>query len=244
LVRRQVAVIAVGGSTPGALAAKAATQSVPIVFLIGTDPMVAGIVPSLARPGGNITGCTILNAQVISKEFQLLRELPPAMRTIGMLVNPTNRVQTEMETKGAQVAAKIFEVHLVTVKAGAPSDIEPAFATLLAERVDALLISGEYFFTTQRDRLIALASEHRLPAVYANREFTAAGGLMNYGSSIPEGARQVGIYVGRILKGEKPSDLPVLQATKFELVINLKTAKALGLSIPSGVMAIADEVIE
>jgi putative ABC transport system substrate-binding protein len=179
LVRRQVAVIAVGGSTPGALAAKAATQSVSIVFLIGTDPVAAGIVLSLARPGGNITGCTILNAQIISKGFQLLRELVPAVRRVGMLVNPTNRVQAGIETKEAQAAAKIFEVHLVTVAASTPGDIEAAFATLLAEHVGALLVSGEYFFTTQRNRLIALASEHRLPTVYGNREITASGGLMS-----------------------------------------------------------------
>jgi len=244
LVRRQVAVIAVGGSTPASLAAKAATQSTPIIFAVGTDPVGVGLVASLAKPGGNATGVTNLNVELFKKCFELMHSLMPQGTTIAVLVNPTNIPQTASERATVQDAARALGAHVVILNASSPSEIEPAFEELVGQRVSALVVSGETFFLTQRHRLVELASHHAVPTIYAYREFPVAGGLMSYGGDYTEPFRLLGVYVGRILKGEKPAELPVQQATKVELVINLKTAKTLGLSLPLPLLGRADLVIE
>jgi putative tryptophan/tyrosine transport system substrate-binding protein len=244
LVRRRVDVIAVGGSTPGAIAAKAATQTIPIVFLVGTDPVKVGLVASLAQPGGNITGITILNVELIAKSLELMHNLMPPATTIALLVNPANTAQTATETETVRVAAAALAARVVILNASSPDGIDSAFATLVRQRMGALVVSGEYFFLTQRDRLSSLAARHAVPAIYAYREFAEAGGLMSYGTDNFDAHRRVGANVGRILKGKKPSDLPVQQITKVELIINLKTAKALGLTFPLTVLGRADDVIE
>jgi putative tryptophan/tyrosine transport system substrate-binding protein len=244
LVRRRVDVISVGGSTPGAIAAKAATQTIPIVFLVGTDPVKVGLVASLAHPGGNITGITILNVELIAKSLELMYNLMPSATTIAVLVNPANTAQTATETATVRVAAGALGAHVVILNASSPDAINSAFATIVGERMGALVVSGEYFFLTQRDRLAALAARHSVPTIYAYREFTEAGGLMSYGTDNFDAHRRVGENTGRILKGTKPSDLPVQQITKVELVINLKTAKALGVTFPLTVLGRADDVIE
>jgi putative ABC transport system substrate-binding protein len=244
LVRRGVDVIAVGGSTPGAIAAKAATQTIPIVFLVGTDPVKVGLVASLAQPGGNITGITILNVQLIAKCLELMHSLIPSATTIALLVNPANTAQTASETETLQVAADALGARVVILNASSPSEIESAFATLVSERMGALVVSGEYFFLTQRARLAELAARHAVPTIYAYREFSEAGGLMSYGTNNFDAHRRVGVNTGRILKGTKPAALPVEQITKVELTINLKTAKALGLTFPLTVLGRADATIE
>ena len=244
LVRRQVAVIAVGGSTPASLAAKAATQSIPIIFAVGTDPVGVGLVASLAKPGGNATGVTNLNVELFKKCFELMHSLMPQGTTIAVLVNPANIPQTASERATVQDAARALGAQVVILNASSPSEIEPAFEELVGQRVSALVVSGETFFLTQRHRLVELASHHAVPTIYAYREFPVAGGLMSYGGDYTEPFRLLGVYVGRILKGEKPADLPVQQATKVELVINLKTAKSLGLSMPLPLLGRADVMIE
>jgi putative tryptophan/tyrosine transport system substrate-binding protein len=243
LVRRQVTVIATPGSTPATLAAKAATQTIPIVFLIGGDPVELGLVRSLNRPGGNLTGVNILTVEAASKPLELLHELVPASDLIAVLVNRANRT-TESEARGLQVAARVLGVRLLMLNASSQSDIEAAFATLVRERAGALVISSDALFLAQRDQIVALAARHAVPAIQQFREFTVAGGLMSYGPSTTDGWRLVGVYTGHILNGEKPADLPVQQATKIEFAINLKTAKALGLNLPPTLLALADEVIE
>jgi putative ABC transport system substrate-binding protein len=243
LIRRQVTVI-VAASTPAALAAKAATQTIPIVFNIGTDPVGIGLVANLAHPGGNITGVTNLNVELFKKCFELMHSLMPPASTIGVLVNPANIAQTATEKATVQDAARTLGARVVILNASSPSEIESVFEVLIGQRAGALVVSGEIFFLTQRDRLVDLAARHAVPTIYAWREFPVAGGLMSYGADFKEPYRVLGVYAGRILKGEKPANLPVQQATKVELIINLKTAKALGLNIPNTIIGRADEVIE
>jgi putative tryptophan/tyrosine transport system substrate-binding protein len=244
LARRQVTVIVVGGSTPGSLAAKAATQTIPIAFYVGTDPVGVGLVASLAHPGGNITGVTNLNAELFKKCFELMHSLVPPAATIAVLVNQANIPQAATERATVEDAARALGARVLILNASSSSEIESAFETVVGQRIGGLVVSGEVFFLTQRNRLIELAAQHAVPTIYAYREFPIAGGLMSYGSDILDGYRLLGVYAGRILKGETPADLPVQQATKVELVINLKTAKALGLAIPLPLLGRADAVIE
>jgi len=243
LVGRKVDLIATGGGTVSALAAKSATSTIPIVFAGGGDSVVNGLVASLARPGGNVTGVTFLAVELLPKRLELLSELIPQARVIALLVNPNN-ANTEREMRNMQEAARAKRVRLDILKAGTEGEIDAAFASLVQRQAGALVVSADVFFNGQRDQLVALASRHDIPAIYGFREFAASGGLISYGTSIATVYRQVGIYAGRILKGAKPSDLPVQQPTKFELVINLKTAQALGLTVPQALLARADEVIE
>ena len=243
LVRREVAVIvAIGGNT-AALAAKAATATIPIVFEIGGDPVGMGLVANLNRPGGNITGVTLLVGTLSAKQFEIMREAVPNAALIGFLVNPTN-ADTETKIKDAQEAAISIGRKLLVVQARTESELETAFATLAQEHAGALVVGAEPFFSSRRDKLVELAAHHKLPSIYYLREFVLAGGLMSYGTSITEAIRLSGLYAGRILKGEKPADLPVQQSTKVELVLNFKTAKALDLAVPLPLLGRADEVIE
>jgi putative tryptophan/tyrosine transport system substrate-binding protein len=242
LVARKVDLIPAFGPPP-ARPAESATSTIPIVFTVGTDPVADGLVVSLARPGGNATGFTNLAVELVPKRLDLLCELVPQARVIALLVNPNNPY-TEPMTRDVQEAARVKGVQLPILKAGTESEIDAAFATLASLHADALLVGDDTFFTSRREQLVALASRHAVPAIYQFREFTAAGGLMSYGSSLTVLTRQVGIYAGRILNGAKPADLPVQQPTRFELVINLKTASPLGLTVPQTLLARADEVIE
>jgi putative tryptophan/tyrosine transport system substrate-binding protein len=243
LVRQKVAIIVAPGSTPGAKAAKAATSTIPIVFSLATDPVQMGLVASLNRPGGNATGYSEMNTEVGPKRFGLLHELVPQARHFGLFVNPKN-VLTEFAVREAQAAALTIGRPIEVLAASAEGDIDAVFASLMKKQVDALVVTPDPMFTQRRDQVTGLAARHAVPAIYWDPIFPKVGGLMSYGSSVAEGYRQVGVYVGRILKGEKPGDLPVQQPTKFELVINLKTAKALGLTIPETLLATADEVIQ
>jgi putative ABC transport system substrate-binding protein len=242
LVGRKVDLIVARGP-PAAHAAKNATSTIPIVFSVGSDPVADGLVASLARPGGNLTGITNLAVELVPKRLDLLSELVPQAKVVALLVNPNN-AYTEPMIRDVREAARAKGVQLQILKAGTESEIDAAFATLVNLHADALLAGDDTFFTSRREQLVALASRHAVPAIYQFREFTAAGGLISYGSSLTSATRQVGVYAGRILKGEKPANLPVQQPTTFELVINLKTAKALGLTVPPSIMARADEVIE
>jgi ABC-type uncharacterized transport system substrate-binding protein len=243
LVRQKVAVILSSGGDIAALSAKAATSSIPIVTVSGTDPVQAGLVASFNRPGGNITGASFVATELETKRLEILRDLVPTAALIGVLINPTNPA-AESRSKDLQAAARTLERNIHIVSAGSESDLEPAFATLIEQGARALLVSTDSFFTSQRDRLVALAVRHALPTIYSWREFVEAGGLVSYGPIINEVYREAGIYTARILKGEKPADLPFLRPTKFELVVNLKTADALGLTVPQTILARADEVIE
>jgi putative ABC transport system substrate-binding protein len=243
LVRHQVAVIAAVGGEPSALAAKAATATIPIVFSIGGDPIRVGLVTNLNRPGGNITGVNFFQSDIGAKRLGLMHELLPKATVIGFLVNPTF-TDAEAEIRDANEAAVRLGLQTHIVEARTVEEFDAAFATFAQQKVDALLLANDAFFLRERGRLIALAARYGMPAVYNWREFAVDGGLMSYSPSLTQGYRQVGIYTGRILKGEKPANLPVQQPTKFEFVINLKTAKVLGLTFPSGLIAIADEVIE
>jgi len=244
LVGRQVSVIVVLESTQGALAAQAATQTIPIVFMQAADPVRIGLVDQFNRPGRNLTGINLMLAEVAGKRLELLLQLVPAARSIAYLRNPTNPVFAESETRELQGAARAHGVRLLSVNASRPSEFETAFADVVQQRADALVVSSAVSLLTDPDQVVALAARHAVPAIYAWRPSVAVGGLMSYATSLPHAWRQAGVYTGRILKGEKPADLPVLQPTKFELLINLKTAKALGLAIPQTLQVAADEVIE
>jgi putative ABC transport system substrate-binding protein len=244
LVRRQVNVIAAPGSTPAALAAKAATATIPVIFQVGTDPVAAGLVASLARPAGNVTGVTNINTELVPKRLELLRELIPTAKLIALLVNPTSPFITESISKDLQSATRALGLELHILNASTEHDFDTVFATLAQLRADVLVIAPDAMFISRSEQLGALTLRHAVPAVTQFREFAAAGGLMSYGGSFTEPTRLVGVYTGRALKGEKPADLPVMQATKVELVINLKTAKALGINVPNTLIGRADEVIE
>jgi putative ABC transport system substrate-binding protein len=243
LVRRQVAVI-VASTTPAALAAKAATQSIPIVFYIGTDPIDLGLVPSFSRPGSNLTGISVLIRATAAKRLELLSELVPEGRPIAYLVNPANPFFAEPETRDLEDAARTLGVRLLIMKATDSSEFERAFATLVQERAGGLIVGTDTLFYDQPVRIVELAARHQVPAIYYRREAAFAGGLISYGTDLSDAWLQVGRYVGRILKGDKPADMPVYQVAKMQLVINMKTAKALGLSIPLSLLVRADEVIE
>jgi putative ABC transport system substrate-binding protein len=243
LVRRQVDVIA-AINTPSVFAAKAATQVIPIVFGTGIDPVKYGIVVSLNRPGGNLTGVTQLNNEMEAKRVQLLHELAPSVTTIAMLVNQTNPAYSEEATEAARATAGALRVRLLVLNASNQEEIVAAFSRLAEERVGLLLVSGDSVLVSLRNEIVALAARHAIPSLYHRREFAAIGGLMSFGPSLGEAFYQIGDYVGRILKGEKPGDLPVQQPTKFLLAINLKTAKALALTVPQLLLARADELIE
>jgi putative ABC transport system substrate-binding protein len=242
LLRRQVAIIATPGSTDAALAAKAATSVVPIVFADGEDPVKLGLVASLARPGGNVTGIAVPATESDGKRMRLLRELVPAVTSIGVLLN-RSRPAFDVQSKGIQEAAHAVKQEVRILQASSEHEIGFAFAVAAAWRPGALFVPPDAFFNSRREQLVALAQSHAIPTIYDNRAFVAAGGLMSYGS-FADGYRETGIYAGRILRGEKPADLPVTQPTKFEFVINLKTAKALGIEVPQTLLATADEVME
>jgi ABC-type uncharacterized transport system substrate-binding protein len=244
LVRRQVAVIAVPASTPGVLAAKAATTTIPIVFYIGLDPVELGLVASLAHPGGNITGVTGWNVMVGPKRLELLHEVIPSATSIALLVNPASPDLAKADSRDQQTAARSLGLQLHVLDASNERDFDTVFATLVQLRAGGLVIGTDSFFNTQKEQLAALTVRHGVPTIHQYREFVMAGGLMAYGSPTADLSRQVGVYTGRILKGEKPADLPVQQATKVELFINLKTAKTLSLAVPLPLLARADEVIE
>jgi putative ABC transport system substrate-binding protein len=244
LVRRQVVVIAATGGVASVRAAKAATTVVPIVFATGGDPVRDGLVTSLNRPDGNITGISFLNTELVAKRLALLRELLPGMARVAVLVNPANAVNAEVTLRDAETVARAMGLQIQEFKASTSREIGAAFARLEREQPDALFVAGDGFLASRRVQLANLASRHAIAATYADRQHCEVGGLMSYGSNNEDAWRQAGVYIGRILKGAKPTDLPVLQASKFELVINVETARMLGLTVPPSLLAIADEVIE
>jgi putative ABC transport system substrate-binding protein len=244
LVRRQVAIIVATGGSVSAMAAKAITGTIPIVFTSGGDPVRMGLVASINRPGGNVTGVSLFTSALAAKRLALLHELVPTATVIAMLVNPTNP-NAEPDTKEVETAARTMGLQLIVLRASNESDLGKVFGTMSQHKVGAVIVGADPFFDNNaRDRMVALAAHHAVPAIYDWRDVAVAGGLLSYGSNLADGYRLAGIYTGRILKGEKPADLPVLQPTKFELVINLKTAKALGLTVPLIMQMTADEVIE
>jgi putative ABC transport system substrate-binding protein len=244
LVRRRVAVIATPGSNPAALAAKAATATIPIVFGVGEDPVKLGLVASLARPGGNATGINLFNVEVATKRLGLLHELVPKAVRIAVLVNPANATTAESTLRYIPEAARAIGLQILVLNASTSREIDTAFATLVRERADALFVAPDSFFISRRVQFANLTARDRIPAAYSDRDSVEAGGLMSYGTDFTDMFRQVGVYSGRILKGEKPADLPVLQWNKFELVINLQTARALGIEVPNSMQLLADEMIE
>jgi putative tryptophan/tyrosine transport system substrate-binding protein len=243
LVRRRVAVLVANGGFPASFAAKAATTTIPIVFSAAEDPVRRGLVASLARPGGNLTGVNFLSAELVPKRLELLRELAPAAAKVAVLVNPTGSTP-EVTVNDAEAAARAMGLQIQVLEASTNREIDVAFATLARERADILFVGTDAFFSARRVHLTHLASRHAIPASYGGRQFAEAGGLMSYGSDLADALRQMGVYTGRILKGAKPADLPVVQSTKVELVINHQTARTLGLTVPSTLLSTADEVIE
>src|SRR5438067_1939776 len=244
LVRRQVAVIATIGGPPAAFAAKVATTTIPIVFLVGEDPARLGLVTSLAQPGGNLTGINFFNTELAAKRLELLRELLPTAKRVAMLVNPAEATNTESVLRDAEGAARAMGLQIEVLNASTSREIDAAFATIVRERPDALFVGPGPFFTARRVQIALLAAIHRVPAIYPGRQYVEAGALMSYGASLADSCRQVGAYAGRILKGAKPADLPVVQSSKFELVINHQTARMLGITVSPLLLTIADEVIE
>jgi putative ABC transport system substrate-binding protein len=240
LAKREVTVIVTSGNT-ATRAAKTATSSIPIVFSAADDPVKLGFVASFNRPGGNVTGVSLISGALGPKRLELLRGLVPNAMVIGVLMNPKNPAE---DIRGEQAAARAIGQRIVVLDASSAAEIEQAFAAIASQRADALLVNADALFTAERELLVALAARYRVPAIYAWREFAEAGGLMSYGTNLNRSYHQVGTYVGRILKGEKPADLPVMQPTNFEFIINLRTAKALGLDVPDRLLALADEVIE
>jgi putative tryptophan/tyrosine transport system substrate-binding protein len=243
LVRRRVAVI-VAPNNVSALAAKAATATIPVVFAVNEDPVKLGLVTSLAQPGGNLTGLNFLGGELQAKRLELLRELVPKAARVAVLVNPANPTNTETTVRDVEVAARAIGLQIQVLNASTSPEIDAAFATLRRERPDGLFVGNESFFIIRRVQIAILAARHSIPAAFASREAAEAGGLMSYGPNIPDGWRQVGVYTGRILKGVKPADLPVMQSTKFEFVINHQTARTLGIAVPATLLSTADEVIE
>jgi putative tryptophan/tyrosine transport system substrate-binding protein len=243
LVQHQVAVIVTTGSANSTRAAKVATATIPIVFVIGTDPVKLGLVASFNRPGGNMTGVSWLAAALGAKQLELVTDLLPNATMIAMLVNPDNTV-SESELKEVQEVSRARGREIFGLRASSEREIDAAFATLIRQRVGALLVSSDSLFFARRDQLVTLAARHAVPAIYPVREYAAAGGLMSYGTRLSDAYRQVGVYTGRILKGEKPGDLPIVQASKVELVVNLKTAKSLGITLPLTLLGRTDEAIE
>jgi putative tryptophan/tyrosine transport system substrate-binding protein len=243
LVRRKVNLIvaATGNAAP---AAKAATTTIPIVFAVGEDPVGLGLVASLARPGGNLTGINFFNYELIAKRLELLREIVPGAARVAVLVNPTNGAYTEITVRDVETAARAMGVQILVLYASSPREIDAAFATFSHVHPDALFVGGDTLINSRRVQLALLAARHAVPAIYAQREYTEAGGLMSYGTNITDAFHQLGVYAGRILKGAEPASLPVIQSTKFELVINAQTARTLCLTIPPSLLARADEVIE
>jgi putative ABC transport system substrate-binding protein len=244
LVHRRVNVIAAPGSTSAAVVVKAATTTIPIVFGVSDDPVKFGLVASFAHPGGNATGINFFTAELVAKRLGLLRELVPKAVRIGVLVNPANTANTEATLRQVQAAARTMGLHIEVFKASTSGEIDAAFAALARARPDAMFVAPDAFYNSRRVQLATLAARFAIPAAFSVRDYAVAGGLMSYGTSIDDMFHQVGIYTGRVLKGEKPADLPVVQSTKFEFVINLRTAKALGLTVPPTLLARADEVIE
>ena len=244
LVRRKVAVIVASGGSSSASVTQAATTTIPIVFLVSEDPVRLGLVASLARPGGNATGINFFNAELAAKRLELLRELIPAITRVGVLVNPTNARAAETAVRDVEPAARAMGLQIQVLNASTSREIDEAFATLLRDRCDALFVTPDPFLTVRRIQMVHLATRHAIPATYSARQITEIGGLMSYGSDIADSYRLVGSYTGRILKGAKPAELPVVQSSKFELVINAQTARTLGLTVPATLLARADEVIE
>jgi putative ABC transport system substrate-binding protein len=244
LVRWRVAVIAATGGPASVLAAKAATTTIPIVFIAAEDPVRLGLVASLARPGGNLTGFNIISGELAAKRLELLRALVPAATRVAVLVNPANVTFTESTVRDVEAAARALGLQIQVLNAGTSREIDAAFATFVRERPDALFVGLDPFFTSRRVQLVHLATRHAVPATFSGRQFPEIGGLMSYGSNLADAFRQIGVYTGRILKGAKPADLPVVQPTKFEFIINMQTARLLGLAVPPMLLAITDEVIE
>jgi len=244
LVRRQVAVIAAVHGPPAAFAAKAATTTIPIVFTVSEDPVRTGLVATLARPGGNLTGINFLSQELAAKRLELLRELVPGAARVAVLVNPANAGQTDATLRDVQPAARAIGLQIHVLRANTNGEIDAAFATFERERPDALFIASSAYFTSRRVQLVQLAARYTMPTAYVGRQYVDIGGLMSYGANLADVWRQLGVYTGRVLKGAKPADLPVVQATKFELVINAQTARMLGLTVPDKLLVAADEVIE
>jgi putative ABC transport system substrate-binding protein len=244
LVNRKVAVIVSSGGTAPTIAAKVATATIPVVFAIPEDPVKLGLVTSLARPGGNLTGVNFFFGELVAKRLQILRELVPAMTRVAMFVNPANPTRAELHARDAETAGRRMGLRIQVYNVGSSRDIDVAFADLLRERPDALFVSPDPFFTVRRVQLATLAARHAIPTSFSTREPVDAGGLVSYGPNLNAAYRQTGVYTGRVLKGAKPADLPVMQSSKFELIINERTAQMLGLTVPPTLLAIADEVIE